>query len=47
MVPLADCMDKAGSLTEMQPCPAASADAAIPLGKRTISAGNTTAPSGW
>ena len=44
---LADCMDKAGSLTEMQPCPAASADAAIPLGKRTISAGNTTAPSGW
>ena len=32
---LADCMDKAGSLTEMQPCPAASADAAIPLGERT------------
>ena len=47
MAPLADCMDKAGSLKEMQPCPAASADAAIPLGERTISAGNTTAPSGW
>ena len=30
--PCADCMGKAGSLAEMQPCPAASADAAIPLG---------------
>ena len=33
--PCADCMGKAGSLAEMQPCPAASADAAIPLGERT------------
>ena len=28
-------MDKAGSLAEMQPCPAAPAGAAIPLGERT------------
>lgn len=33
--PCADCMGKAGSLAEMQPCPAASAGAAIPLGERT------------
>ena len=30
--PCADCMGKAGSLAEMQPCPAAPAGAAIPLG---------------
>ncbi|OUP77577.1 hypothetical protein B5F08_08435 [Anaeromassilibacillus sp. An172] len=30
--PCADCMGKAGSLIEMQPCPAAPAGAAIPLG---------------
>lgn len=33
--PCADCMGKAGSLVEMQPCPAAPAGAAIPLGERT------------
>ena len=33
--PCAVCMDKAGSLAEMQPCPAAPAGAAIPLGERT------------
>ena len=31
----ADCMGRAGSLAEMQPCPAAPAGAAIPLGERT------------
>ena len=30
--PCADCVDKAGSLAEMQPCPSAPAGAAIPLG---------------
>ena len=30
--PCADCMGKAGSLAEMQPCPAAPAGDAIPLG---------------
>lgn len=33
--PCADCVDKAGGLAEMQPCPAAPAGAAIPLGERT------------
>ncbi|EEG92882.1 hypothetical protein ROSEINA2194_03315 [Roseburia inulinivorans DSM 16841] len=33
--PCADCMGKAGSLAEMQPCPAAPAGVAIPLGERT------------
>ncbi|WP_195543730.1 hypothetical protein [Massiliimalia timonensis] len=33
--PCADCMCKAGSLAEMQPCPAAPAGVAIPLGERT------------
>ena len=33
--PCADCMGKAGSLAEMQPCPAAPTGAAIPLGERT------------
>ena len=33
--PCTDCVDKAGSLAEMQPCPAAPEGAAIPLGERT------------
>ena len=33
--PCADCVDKADSLGEMQPCPTASADAVISLGERT------------
>ena len=33
--PCADCVDKAGSLAKMQPCPAAPAGDAIPLGERT------------
>ena len=33
--PCADCMGKAGSLVEMQPCPAAPAGDASPLGERT------------
>ena len=41
--PCADCVDKADSLGEMQPCPTASADAVIPLGERTVAEGHTTA----